>query len=108
MAALEHYSINIFRDLSTTDQDFASLLCYAGFPLIACTNDRPTKWTFSGVQKFDAEAYWAESVSAETTVLLRDYRLAEGLVRRVASMAKNSVVGFRSNTGWCVKSEERV
>jgi hypothetical protein len=85
--------VNVFGEPSVQDWVLATLLVYAGHPVIKCTSNNPSEatWTFKKVPAEDLKLYEAESKDPTTSVVLQEFIAAQKTVQHVAARARHNL-----------------
>jgi hypothetical protein len=85
--------VNIFGEASVQDWVLATLLVYAGHPVVKAVSSSSNEctWTFKKVPAEDLKIYEAESTNPSTSVILQEFIAAQKTVQHVAARARHNL-----------------
>lgn len=88
---------NSFKEVEVTDWVLASLLSYAGYPVVKCVSSgrsTDTVWTFRGVPSEDLKIYQEEITRPDTSVMLTSFIAAQKAIQHTQAQAKKNMGVF--------------
>ena len=84
---------NVFGENEVSDWVLATLLVYAGYPIVKCVSDgrnTHTTWTFRGVPSEDFTIYQDEVTRSDTSVILPAFIAALKTVQDAQAQARRN------------------